>query len=45
MSYRTCEQCGAAGKTYTDGWHKTLCDIHAAMDGREEQYESDEGDE
>ena len=45
MSYRTCEQCGAPGKTYTDGWHKTLCDIHAAMDGREEQYESDEGDE
>ena len=45
MSYRTCEQCGAPGKRYTDGWHKVLCDIHAAMDGREEQYESDEGDE
>ena len=45
MSYRTCEECGASGKTYTDGWHRTLCDIHAEMDGREEQYESDEGDE
>jgi len=45
MSYRTCEQCGSPGKTYTDGWHTTLCDIHAAMMGKEEQYESDEGDE
>jgi len=47
MSYRTCEDCGAPGKTYTDGWHRTLCDIHAAMDGREEVYASDEdeGDE
>jgi len=38
MSYRTCEECGAVGKTYTDGWYKTLCDIHAAMDGRNEEY-------
>jgi hypothetical protein len=45
MSYRTCEECGAPGKTYTDGWHRTMCDIHAAMDGRGEEYESDEGDE
>jgi hypothetical protein len=45
MSYRTCESCGAPGKTYTDGWHTTLCDIHAAMNGKEEEYESDEGDE
>ena len=45
MSYRTCEECGAPGKTYTDGWHKTLCDIHAEMHGREEEYESDEEDE
>jgi len=45
MSYRTCEDCGAPGKRYTDGWHRTLCDIHAAMDGREEEYVSDEGDE
>jgi hypothetical protein len=45
MSYRTCDQCGNPGKTYTDGWHTTLCDIHAAMGGREEQYKSDEGDE
>jgi len=45
MSYRTCEECGAPGKTYTDGWHKTLCDIHAEMHGREKEYESDEEDE
>jgi len=45
MSYRTCEECGAPGKRYTDGWHQTLCDIHAEMHGREEQYASDEGDE
>ena len=47
MSYRTCEECGAPGKTYTDGWHTTLCDIHAAMAGKEEVYQSDEdeGDE
>ena len=45
MSYRTCEDCGAPGKRYTGGWHRTLCDIHAAMDGREEEYVSDEGDE
>jgi len=38
MSYRTCEECGAPGKTYTDGWHMTLCDIHAAMNGKEEEY-------
>lgn len=44
MSYRTCEQCGAPGKRYTDGWHKVLCDVHADMDGREEQT-NDEGDE
>jgi hypothetical protein len=42
MSYRTCEDCGAPGKTYTDGWHTTLCDIHAAMAGREEEYEYEE---
>jgi hypothetical protein len=45
MSYRTCEVCGNPGKRYTDGWHQTLCDIHAVMHGHEEQYESDEGDE
>jgi hypothetical protein len=46
MSYRTCEQCGAPGKRYTDGWHQTLCEIHAAMGGREinegEEFELDE---
>jgi hypothetical protein len=45
MSYRTCEECGAPGKTYTNGWHTTLCDIHADMQGKTEEYESDEGDE
>ena len=44
MSYRTCEECGAAGKTYTDGWHTTLCDIHAAMAGKEEEYEYEENE-
>jgi hypothetical protein len=44
MSYRTCEECGAPGKTYTDGWHTTLCDIHAAMAGREEEYEYEENE-
>jgi hypothetical protein len=45
FSYRICEECGSPGKTYTDGWHRTLCDIHAAMAGKEEEYASDEGDE
>ena len=47
MSYRTCEECGSPGKTYTDGWHTTLCDIHAEMSGRTKEYQSDEdeGDE
>jgi hypothetical protein len=44
MSYRTCEECGAVGKTYTDGWHTTLCDIHAAMAGKEEEYEYEENE-
>jgi len=42
MSYRICESCGAPGKTYIDGWHTTLCDIHAAMAGKEEEYEYEE---
>ena len=37
MSYRTCEVCGSPGKTYTNGWHKTLCDIHADMEGRNDE--------
>jgi hypothetical protein len=44
MSYRTCEECGAPGKTYTDGWHTTLCDIHAEMSGREQEYEYEENE-
>jgi len=42
MSYQTCEKCGAPGKIYTDGWHRTLCDTHAAMDGRTEEYKCEE---
>ena len=38
MSYRTCEQCGAPGKLYTQGWHRTLCDHHAEEMG----YSNDE---
>ncbi len=41
MSYTICEECGAPGKRYTDGWHKVLCDIHAEMEGRVEEYEND----
>lgn len=44
MSYKTCEECGAPGKTYTDGWHMTLCDIHAAMNSKEEEYEYEENE-
>jgi len=44
MSYRTCEECGSVGKRYTDGWHKTLCDIHAEMLGHEDQPD-EEGEE
>ena len=31
LSYRICEECGAMQdtKVYTDGWHRTLCPIHA----------------
>ncbi len=32
-SYKTCEQCGAAGVPRSGGWIKTMCDEHAA--GRE----------
>ena len=45
MSYRTCEQCGAPGKRYSMGWHKTLCDIHADMDGRNDDVDEDDGEE
>ena len=45
MSCRTCEVCGAPGKRYTDGWHTTLCDIHAAMNGHEDTPDDEEGDE
>ena len=42
MSYHTCEVCGAPGHVYTDGWYRTLCDVHAKEENREleEQDES-----
>jgi hypothetical protein len=42
MSYRTCEVCGAPGKTYTDGWHQTLCDHHAKLEERTQEYQEEE---
>jgi hypothetical protein len=41
MSYRTCEECGAPGKTYTDGWHTTLCETHAKEQNRTEEYQEE----
>ena len=41
MSYHTCEECGAPGQRYTDGWHQTLCDIHAEMHGRSNKDDED----
>ena len=29
LSGVTCEECGAPGKTYRYGWHRTLCPQHA----------------
>jgi hypothetical protein len=29
LSLETCETCGAPGKSYSDGWIKTLCREHA----------------
>ena len=37
ISYCTCETCGAPGKPYTDGWHTTLCPVHAKEQERENQ--------
>jgi hypothetical protein len=28
LSHKICEVCGAKGKVYRDGWHKTLCPEH-----------------
>ena len=42
MSHRTCEECGAPGETYTDGWHATLCEAHAKEMGRTKRTEGDE---
>lgn len=40
MSARTCEECGAPGRSRGGGWVRTLCDRHA-----EEQGVSDDSDE
>jgi len=29
----TCEECGSIGKTRYGGWHRTLCDHHAELNG------------
>lgn len=42
MSYKTCEVCGSPGERYTDGWHTTLCDVHAKEQGREKSQEEDD---
>jgi hypothetical protein len=39
MSYRTCEKCGAPGKTYRMGWHKALCPEHAMEEYSAEEIE------
>lgn len=44
MSHRTCEVCGAPGKTYTDGWHTTLCETHAKEQDRTEEYQEEENE-
>ena len=41
MSHRTCEVCGAPGKTYTDGWHQTLCEHHAKLEERTQEYQEE----
>jgi len=33
LSYKTCEECGKPGITYTTGWHLTLCEEHAKERG------------
>lgn len=38
MSGRICEECGAPGKLYGDGWLKTLCSVHAKEQGKETLY-------
>lgn len=40
MSYRTCEECGSPGNVYRKGWHKTMCEVHAAMSGRDKEEET-----
>lgn len=45
MSEVICEECGAPGKLYTQGWHKTLCLEHARQrygDVQEEDLQQNE---
>jgi len=42
MSYRICEECGAPGKRYTDGWHTVLCDAHAKEQNRQLELETED---
>lgn len=35
MSYRTCEECGAPGKSNNHGWITTLCDTHRLARGED----------
>lgn len=37
MSAVTCEDCGSPGKLLTQGWHRTLCEVHA----KEQNYDWD----
>jgi hypothetical protein len=41
MSVTTCEKCGNVGKTYTIGWHKTLCEKHAIERYGEEEVKEE----
>ena len=33
MSARTCEECGCPGELRTQGWYRTLCNLHAIEQG------------
>jgi hypothetical protein len=37
LSKRVCEVCGSKGKTYYDGWWKTLCPLHAKLHKRSDE--------
>lgn len=37
MSVRTCEVCGNLGKPRNTGWIRTLCDVHAELQGANDE--------